>query len=547
MNRLKPAPSLLYLECSCGTVGMDYRLFEAVSAIMHGVTKFMVSIIATVLLCVMAVIMFALVSASTAEAASTGVRPSLDTRASAGPPLSRNAAVDQAGSYADCCYNTPNRRGRGLGYWIIEGIWFVVRWFALLVWGFWPYVLTLIGGIVVLFIAIPLVRKWRARQCIGPPQNGYQTQAGAGTAHEMRFSLPNDGDRDDMRLPEESVRETERLEPPIHHQRDDVERERQLQEFRRQQEERQRDWERRREQLRTEQAARVQSVSEEPGINAMEPPSGDDVVPVSAEPTQPAAAISSVTTRHQARRYLLAPLIVSFLTLTLVVGIGLLVAYVVLSASSGTPVTAAVEPTRDLEATITAAVAAAMKPAPLTSSSAAVSEAGNASIATPIATLPESEQPSPHPPVADAVPPTLPSDLLPTVECPGCAVPDPPADGYVEWVREPKVSESGVLAFRARIDEQAGFVVAGASCGLANATLTDAHAFYGAIIPHSMANACGGLPGDRIADQYTYFGNLLTVRLQMDPVAARHPHLTLCLWKGGVTEDLLDCVPVKQP
>ena len=104
------------------------------------------------------------------------------------------------------------------------------------------------------------------------------------------------------------------------------------------------------------------------------------------------------------------------------------------------------------------------------------------------------------------------------------------------------------MAFRARIDEKAGFVVAGTHCGFANVTLTDdSDAFYGTIIPHSMANACGGLSGDWVADHYLYISNLLTVRLQIDPVAAQHPGLTLCLWKGGTTEKLLDCAPVKRP
>lgn len=361
-----------------------------------------------------------------------------------------------------------------------------------------------------------------------------------------RQQIPaNDGDKDDTETPQEPLRP----EQPIRYQRDDMEweLEQQMQEFRRQQEERQRDWERRREQLRTEPATSEIADTEEPGIDAMEPPSDDDGVPVSMEPAQPAAPVSITVTRRNAKG-IMVPLIVSFLLIIVVAGIGLLLVYVMQSSSSETLAPEAVEPTRDLEATITAAVAAAINPAPTIPTPSTQPELGDASLAGPTVTTPEDERPSPNPPVTNAGPGTLPSDSLPTVECLGCTVPDPPANGYVEWVREPNVSEGGVLTFRARIDERAGFVVAGADCGNHNLTLTDdSNAFYGVIIPRNMANACTVLPGQRITDQYAYFSNLLIVRLQMEPGAALHPGLTLCLWKGGVTEELLDCVPVKQP
>ena len=104
------------------------------------------------------------------------------------------------------------------------------------------------------------------------------------------------------------------------------------------------------------------------------------------------------------------------------------------------------------------------------------------------------------------------------------------------------------MAFRARIDEKANFVVAGSSCGFTNLTLTDDNdAFYGAIIPRGMSIACGTLHGDWITDHYQYIGNLLTVRLQINPVAALHPGLKLCLWTSGMTQELLECIPVQQP
>ena len=359
----------------------------------------------------------------------------------------------------------------------------------------------------------------------------------------------NDGDEDDPQPPADKVPELPRLEPLIHYQRDDMEREQeQLREFRRQQEERQRDWERRRDQIRTEQDAHERTVTEKPDGGMVGPPSGDDNVQVAAEQVPPAMPMPGTTPRIGSRRNILAPLIVSFLTLTVVVGIGLLVAYVVLSSPSETAPAEVVEPTRNLEATITAAVALAMRPAPLTPLPVAQPRVDDSSTATPIAAAPQDDQQSPVPTAINASPPSLPSDRLPTVECPGCVIPDLHANQHVEWVRIPKISENGVLAFVAKVDERAGFVVAGPNCGFANVTLTDGSgAFYGAIISHGMANACAGLPGDRIADHYQFFGNLLTVRLQIDPIAAQHTGLTLCLWTGGMTQEVLACEPVKQP
>ncbi|MCY4555282.1 MAG: DnaJ domain-containing protein [Chloroflexi bacterium] len=200
------------------------------------------------------------------------------------------------------------------------------------------------------------------------------------------------------------------------------------------------------------------------------------------------------------------------------------------------PTTSAPEPviqaTPDLGATIMAAVAAALPTPPV----------------TPIATPPQHEPQSSNLTAANTLPPSLTLDRLPTVECPACAIPEPPADGNVEWVREPKVSQAGVMAFRARINERANFVPASGSCGFENLTLTDNSGdFYGAIVPHGMDIACGAFPGDRVAETYRYVGNLLTVRLQIDPVAASHPGLTLCLWSGGTSQELLACEPVKQP
>ena len=247
------------------------------------------------------------------------------------------------------------------------------------------------------------------------------------------------------------------------------------------------------------------------------------------------------------RRFLLLPLLFTFGLLLGIAGV-CTIAYALVASSSREQAGESVEPTPDLDATVAAAIA--MIPMLLTPSPVASPEKGTASNAPPIPTVGGTEPQSPRPPMANTPSPAPAFDRLPTIECPGCPLPHPPGHRYVEWVRVPKVSQSGVLSFRARIDETAGFVPAGPNCGFGNLTLTDDGAFYGAIIPNSMAIACGTVPGDWTSQEYHYQGALLTVRVEMDPVAAMHQGLKLCLWAGGMTEEqsrLLDCIPVMRP
>ncbi len=172
----------------------------------------------------------------------------------------------------------------------------------------------------------------------------------------------------------------------------------------------------------------------------MEPPSDGDDGPVPGEPAEPAAPIPDTTTRQNSRRNFLAPLIVAFLTLTIVAGIGLLVAYVVLSSSSETPAPAVVEPTRDLEATIAAVVAAVIVPTPTISSPAEQPEAGNASNATPVATAPEDERPSPEPSVTNTRLPPLPSDRITDNDAASEIDYDTDDDGLIEVSNLPQLN-----------------------------------------------------------------------------------------------------------
>lgn len=442
--------------------------------------------------------------------------------------LSEN--LTECGPFSGICTSpNPDDRRRGLGYWFFYGVWMAIRWVALLVWGFWQWALAVVGGMVILFIGPRLFPK-----IIGFSGKSRRRSTSS-------FSMPFSNDSAEP--PQQSERGS--LEGRVPYQRDDMEQERkrQLQEFRRQQEERQRDWERRREQLRAEQAASARPIAEETDGGMTAPPSDDGNAPMSAEPDPP---MLGTTTGGRSRRGFLAPLIISFLTLTIVGGIGALVAYVVIDAPGKVPASEAVAPTPDIEATVAAAVA--MIPTLLTPSSPVQPEQDNPANATPTAAVASTAPQLPIPHGVGPGPTTPAPGRLPTIECPGCTVPNQPTDSYVEWIREPKVSENGILAFRARIDERAHFVVAGADCGFENLTLTDDNdGFYGAIVPRSMVNSCAARPGDWIADQYQYMNNLLTVRLQIDPVAALHPGLTLCLWSGRAAEELLACAPIKQP
>ncbi len=145
-------------------------------------------------------------------------------------------------------------------------------------------------------------------------------------------------------------------------------------------------------------------------------------------------------------------------------------------------------------------------------------------------------------------------DRLEEVTCgPDCDTDYRPPWGYVEWIREPSVSASGMLTLSARIDERIVFITPGGNGGYNNISLTDAtgmdrdNRLYGNIVPPGWNWT--PRPGLWIAHEYRYSGRLLYISAQIDPAAAKHPGLELCLWSGGTREQnqLLDCVPVQQP
>ena len=389
--------------------------------------------------------------------------------------------------------------------------------------------------------------EWLEQEIRGQPPADQRLQADADAAQQTEIAPPDDGDKDDIGPRGETAQEHDRQEPAIRHQQDDVEREREQRReaIRRQQEEVERDKERRQEQIRRERAANAQHISEERHDEvAGPPPSGNDNVQMpEVQPTGPdrEAPMSGTAQTRRSRRQLLLPLLFTFALLVAVVGTGIL-AYALLTPSSGTPTQEAVEPTPDLNATVEAAVASAIiqltnsPPVPFDGRVVA-----NPSTTTPDPAAQPTLEGSPNP------------DRLQEIECSfHCQGGSQSPLGYVEWVRNPSVSKQGTISIRAVIDNKSNFVnMRSPQCGFANISLTDDNNnLYGFIISRSMAIECGQKPGEWISNQYYYGLNILTVSAQIDPAAATHPGLALCLWTGGTTSEqnrLLDCSPVLQP
>ena len=149
--------------------------------------------------------------------------------------------------------------------------------------------------------------------------------------------------------------------------------------------------------------------------------------------------------------------------------------------------------------------------------------------------------------------PTPVPERLEAVECnpPDCIRDYEPPWDYVDWQSGPRVSANGVISLAARIDERVELVVPGKGHTRNNITLTDgSNELYGSIVPPSGPGwDWTPKPGLWIASEYRYSNRTLTVRAQIDPAAANHPGLRLCLWSGGTRDEtqLLDCVSVQQP
>ena len=158
-----------------------------------------------------------------------------------------------------------------------------------------------------------------------------------------------------------------------------------------------------------------------------------------------------------------------------------------------------------------------------------------------------------QPPRATVVPSTqtpVPSQLQ-AVQCgPPCHSDSEPIFPPVDWISGPTISENGVIQLVAVLDDSLDMGEIGTTEGGKFSVTDRDHNLYGTIV----APAAPGLdwvpqPGLWIAEQFDYVANTLRVRAQIDPVAATHPGLRLCLWSGGPDSEksLLDCVLVQQP
>ena len=227
--------------------------------------------------------------------------------------------------------------------------------------------------------------------------------------------------------------------------------------------------------------------------------------------------------RRGNRRRLVLVLIPVLLIVAAIIGASVLAA-LLLSQPNEVTTAETAAPTPDVDSTIAAAiamaVAAQLTPTPENPASARESTA------------------SPNTPPQSVSLPQLP--------------PSPPTPSkYVNWEQPPEISETGDLVFKARIDEGANFMPAGPRCGFGNVSLADnADAFYGFVIPRSMATPCGAGPSDWVSNRYYYSDNLLTVTVRLSSEIAERQGLMVCLWTGGGTDEEnhpLDCAPARRP
>lgn len=208
--------------------------------------------------------------------------------------------------------------------------------------------------------------------------------------------------------------------------------------------------------------------------------------------------------------------------------------------------------TPDIGAMVRAAIVAALdgtaSPAP-TATAAPTLRPTYTSMPTP------TFRPTNTPVIATPVPTPSPiPERLPTVDCSHpCDSDFEPTRDYVEWARLPSVSSTGVLTLLARVDKGIDLIFPNeVGGGYSNIALTSSsHDLLGSIVPPSRPDwHWTPEPGLWIASEFRYSNNTLSVRAQIDPAAATHPGLRLCLWSGGENDEqnlLLDCVPVQQP
>ena len=152
--------------------------------------------------------------------------------------------------------------------------------------------------------------------------------------------------------------------------------------------------------------------------------------------------------------------------------------------------------------------------------------------------------------------PTATVAALPTVECSPkpCDTDYAPVVAHVNWVKPPQVTADGKFTLVARIHNGHDLIIAtpAPNGGRLNLHFSRGSTLFGSILP--VDNTPGWKwsekPTTWEADVYTYENKVLTVEAQINPAAATHPNLRMCLWRGGKTRDdtyILGCTEVEQP
>ena len=148
--------------------------------------------------------------------------------------------------------------------------------------------------------------------------------------------------------------------------------------------------------------------------------------------------------------------------------------------------------------------------------------------------------------------PTLPSNKMDEIDCEEpCAWDNVPSTSSVEWIQEPRISANGELSLIAQIHEEHLLILpVRTNGGVSNVALSDGPNLYGSVVPPSQPgwNWNPG-PGLWVADTYTYQERTLTVISQIDPTAATHSGLRVCLWSGGAASEayILACADIERP
>lgn len=259
--------------------------------------------------------------------------------------------------------------------------------------------------------------------------------------------------------------------------------------------------------------------------------------------TPPATAITTPTPAPTATPTL-QPTATPNLEATVEARIAATVAAIPTATLAPTP-TATIQPpaTPNLEATAEAQIAATPV-AMLTATS------------TPVLAETPTTAPAPTPtatptPVPTAAPASA-SDRMDEIDCPEpCAWDTVPIASHVDWVQKPQISASGILSLTAQINDGHNLILPGGASGeINNISLTESSNLYGSVVPPSQPGWNWNLkPGLWIADTYTYQARILTVIAQIDPAAATHPGLKVCLWSGGDVSEayILGCADIEQP